>query len=196
MATIHGWAGASAHREAARLGSGAHGGRDGLAWAKGAEGEIAVGHVLDSLPGVLTLHDRAVPGSPANIDHIAVAASGVYVIDAKHYGGEPRVDRIGDGSILRLKVGSADRSELVASARRQLGIVAEALGEPTVPVHAVLCFVGSEWPTTNGFVIDGVGVTSPERLGELLGSPGPLAPDRVGAVRARLRDRLAAAWDA
>ena len=151
--------------------------------------------MLESLPGVLVLHDRAVPGSPANIDHIACAPSGVYVIDAKYYTAEPRVDRLGDGSILRLHVGRADASELVVAIRRQLGIVAEVLADPGVPVRAVLCFVDAEWPDTNGFIVDGVGVTSPAGLGELLRSPGPLTPDAIAAIHARLRDRLAAAWD-
>lgn len=192
MASIHGWAGASAQRHGERAGGTA---RAKGAWAKGAEGERVVGRLLDSVPGVLVLHDRAVPGSPANIDHIAIAPTGVYVIDAKHYTGEPRLDRLGDGSILRLKVGGADRTGLVVGVRHQLGVVAEALAEPAVPVRAVLCFVGAQWPNSNGFVIDGVGVTSPDALGELLVTPGPLSPAEIAAVHARLRDRLAAAWD-
>lgn len=187
MSSTHGWAGASAHRHGERA-------RD-AAWAKGAEGERIVGRVLEGIPGVRVLHDRAVPGSPANIDHVVVAPSGVYVIDAKHYADEPRLERIGDGSIQLLKVGAADGTGLVVGIRGQLGIVAEALAEPTVPVRAILCFVGSRWPGGNGFVVDGVGVTSPERLAELLAAPGPLAPDVVDALHARLRARLAAAWD-
>jgi len=189
MASIHGWAGASAQRHSA-------GAAGGAAWAKGAEGERIVGGMLESVPGVLVLHDRAVPGSPANIDHVAVAPTGVYVVDAKHYADEPRLDRLGDGSVLRLKVGRADRTSLVVGVRQQLGVIAEALDEPDVPVRAVLCFVGSRWPDSNGFVIDGVGVTSPERLAELLASPGPLAPERIAELHARLRERLAGAWDA
>jgi len=188
MGSIHGWAGASAQRHGARTGD--------AAWAKGAQGERIVGGLLDSLPGVLVLHDRAVPGSSANIDHVAVAPTGVYVVDAKHYAGEPRLDRLGDGRVLRLKVGGADRTSLVVGVRQQLGIVAEALADPAIPVRAVLCFVGSHWPDSNGFVIDGVGVTSPERLGELLRTPGPLSAQEIAAVHARLRERLAAAWDA
>jgi len=189
---IHGWAGASAHREAVLGGRPAH---EGRAWAKGAEGEIAVGRVLDAAEGVRALHDRAVPGSTANIDHIAVAPSGVLVIDAKHYAGAPRLVRLGDGSILRLRVGGADRTELVAGARRQLGIVAEALDERDVPIRAVLCFVDADWEPGNerGFLIDGVGVTSPAGLGELLAMPGPLSAARVEELHARLRARLAAA---
>ncbi len=215
MATIHGWAGASAQRQSA---SGARTGRDALAWAKGAGGELVVGRMLDSLIGVRVLHDRAVPGSTANIDHIAIAPSGVYVIDAKHYAGTPRLERLGDGSVLRLRVGRADRTELVASARKQLGIVAEALGagrasgaartpgasdgsgrsgvnDPPVPVHAVLCFVSADWAGPGAFVIDGVGVTSPEGLAAVLGTAGSLTSTRVASIHAMLRERLAAAWD-
>jgi hypothetical protein len=34
---------------------------------------------------VAVLHDRRIPGSRANIDHIAIAATGVWVIDSKRY---------------------------------------------------------------------------------------------------------------
>lgn len=55
------------------------------AWAVGARGEELLAKLLDGLvdEGVLTLHDRRIPGTQANIDHIAIAPSGVYVIDAK-----------------------------------------------------------------------------------------------------------------
>ncbi|HEV8116278.1 MAG TPA: nuclease-related domain-containing protein [Acidimicrobiales bacterium] len=57
------------------------------AWAIGAVGERRVGEALRSCEGVHVLHDRLMPHSRANIDHIAVAPSGVYVIDAKRYEG-------------------------------------------------------------------------------------------------------------
>ena len=56
------------------------------AWDNGADGERAVARRLDALidRGVIALHDRRVPGSSANIDHIAVGPSGIYVMDAKY----------------------------------------------------------------------------------------------------------------
>src|SRR4051812_22725653 len=44
------------------------------AWAKGARGEELLGRGLDTLSdrGVRTLHDRRIPRTKANIDHIAV----------------------------------------------------------------------------------------------------------------------------
>src|SRR4051794_31534743 len=61
------------------------------AWKKGAEGERLVArrlekHLADS--GVLLLHDRRVPGSRANIDHLAIGPGGITVIDAKNLTGK------------------------------------------------------------------------------------------------------------
>ena len=63
------------------------------AWAVGARGEELLATGLDGLAeqGVHALHDRRIPGSRSNIDHIAIAPSGVYVIDAKRYTGRPNL---------------------------------------------------------------------------------------------------------
>lgn len=66
------------------------------AWQRGAAGERAVAESLEqrvSDGSVVLLHDRRIPRSRANIDHLAVAPSGVYVIDAKNYTGKFRVER-------------------------------------------------------------------------------------------------------
>ena len=61
-------------------------------WRTGAEGEQNLAALLASgAQHVPMLHDRAVPRSRANIDHIAVAPSGVYVIDCKRYKGKIEV---------------------------------------------------------------------------------------------------------
>lgn len=59
------------------------------AWDIGALGEERLGKGLDRLVSdtLRLLHDRRIPRSKANIDHLAVTASGVYVIDAKKYRG-------------------------------------------------------------------------------------------------------------
>ena len=55
------------------------------AWERGAVGEERVAAILAKLDQarVTLLHDRRIPGSRANIDHIAVTAAGIWVIDAK-----------------------------------------------------------------------------------------------------------------
>ncbi len=85
------------------------------AWATGAEGEERVGARLDRLvsESVRVLHDRRIPGSRANIDHLVVAPSGVHVIDSKKYQGRP--ERRAEGGLFRprverLVVGGRDRT--------------------------------------------------------------------------------------
>lgn len=174
-----GWAGASARREAARLRREAIGGfaPDAEAWERGAEGEELVGRLIDGVPGAHAIHDRSAAGTAANIDHIVVTGSGVLVIDTKHYRVAPRAETIADtarGPIRRLMVGGTDRSDLVLALRHQIGVVAEAAGTG-IPVHGLLCIVGASPAGPNGFVVDGVGVTTPERLPALLSAPGPIA---------------------
>jgi hypothetical protein len=55
------------------------------AWAKGSKGERQLADRLLREVGdrAVLLHDRKVPRTRGNIDHIAIAASGVWVIDAK-----------------------------------------------------------------------------------------------------------------
>ncbi|HVM31193.1 MAG TPA: nuclease-related domain-containing protein [Candidatus Limnocylindrales bacterium] len=122
------------------------------AWETGAVGEEEVGAMLDGLVGCRALHDRRVPGSPANIDHIVVAPSGIYVIDAKRYEGVVRVRDRGPlwRTDLRLYVGGRDRSKMADGLRWQVERVVKIIaGSGTTPlprVVGVLCFVGSSWP--------------------------------------------------
>ena len=74
----------------------------------------------------IVLHDRAMPRSRANIDHLAIAPSGVYVIDAKNISGEVRVARPLFGAA-KLLVEGRDRSRLVDGLDRQVAAVRQAL---------------------------------------------------------------------
>lgn len=74
------------------------------AWQTGAAGEVAVGSMLDRLAcsELRPMHDRGIPRSRANIDHIVICPTGVYVIDAKRYRGRPAL-RV-EGGLLRPRV--------------------------------------------------------------------------------------------
>lgn len=154
-----------------------------VAWAAGARGEELLGKRLDGLVarGVRVLHDRRIPRTRANIDHIAVCPAGVFVIDAKRYKGRPQ--RRVDGGLFRprvekLIVGSRDQTRLVEGVHRQVDLVCAALavaGLPDLPVRGVLCFVEADWPLIGGsFAIDGVSVLWPKRLADRLVVDGPL----------------------
>ena len=169
------------------------------AWDTGAAGEEHVGKALDAAAGPTfrVLHDRRVPRSRANLDHVVVCASGVVVIDAKRYKGRPR--HVVEGGFLRprvdkLLVGTRDCTRLVTAVLGQAGVVRSALGpdlDADVDVTAALCFVDADWPLVGGsFVIDGVAVTWSRRLVSVLGRPGPIDEETIADVHRRLAAAL------
>ena len=100
------------------------------AWDTGALGEERLGSRLNELASdtLRVLHDRRIPGSRANIDHLAVTPTGVFVIDAKKYAGRPHLKI--EGGLLRprvekLLVGSRDCTKLVDGMLKQIGVVRE-----------------------------------------------------------------------
>jgi len=164
------------------------------AWLVGSEGERRLARSLEARVGdsAVLLHDRRIPRSRANIDHLAVAASGVWVVDAKAYAG--RVERRDKGGLFnvddRLYVGGRDRTRLVDGMARQVDAVRGALAGLDAPVRAALCFVDADWGLfARPFRLRDVVVASGARLAELIGEPGPLTHARVLEVA----DRLAAA---
>jgi hypothetical protein len=66
---------------------------DAAAWRKGAAGERRTGRLLRPLErdGYKILHDRALPGSRANADHLLIGPAGVLVIDTKNWGKHTRI---------------------------------------------------------------------------------------------------------
>jgi hypothetical protein len=70
---------------------------DTLAWRRGAAGERRTARLLAPLErqGWAVLHDLAIPGSAANIDHVVIGPGGVAVIDTKQYRGRLWLDSYG-----------------------------------------------------------------------------------------------------
>lgn len=56
-------------------------------WAKGSQGERLSAEALTRRIGdrAVLLHDRKIPRSNANIDYLSIAATGVWIVDAKKY---------------------------------------------------------------------------------------------------------------
>jgi hypothetical protein len=174
------------------------------AWAQGAEGEARLAAYLErELAGMaILLHDRRIPGSRANIDHVAVGPSGVWVIDAKRYTG--RVERRDVGGLLRqdvrVFVGGRDRTKLAHAMPRQVSAVGSALADvpafADVPVRAALCFTDSDWGVLNlgkPFVVGEVLVAYPGALADAIRQPELVDGAAVGRVAARLATALSAA---
>ncbi|MGD0273930.1 MAG: nuclease-related domain-containing protein [Gaiellaceae bacterium] len=174
------------------------------AWGVGGSGEWKLGGFLESLNDdetIIALHDRRIPGSRANIDHIAVARSGVYVVDAKNYKGQVRkADKGGLFSVdLRLFVGRRDCTRLIAGMKKQVEAIREAFGQPLLDefelaITPVLCFVDAEWSLfARPFQLGGVWVEWPKSLSARLRQEGPLQADHVRFLAERLVSALPAA---
>lgn len=166
------------------------------AWGTGARGEELLGQRLDefSSPRVRILHDRKIPGTKTNLDHIAVTPAGVHIIDAKNYSGRVKLQTSGNLFTQRsqkLLVGSRNCTKTVAGMHKQMGIVHAALYAAgiQVPVAGMLCFVDARWPLVGAaFTIDGVHVVWPRKALRHLRRPGSLSEDRVADVHRILAD--------
>ena len=161
------------------------------AWAQGSRGERRLAADLHKvLEGTaVLLHDVRIPGSRSNIDHLAVAASGVWIINSKNYAG--LVERRNKGNWLRadyrLYVDGRDRSTLAGGLKRQVEAVQAALASPEIPVIPVLCFVDAEWRLfARPFQHAGVTVTWGKKLAAMIAAPGPLSKSQVADVARRL----------
>jgi hypothetical protein len=159
------------------------------AWATGAEGEEKFGARLNATASdtVRVLHDRRIPKTRANIDHLVVCPTGVIVIDAKKYQGRPRLHV--EGGILRprtetLKVGSRDCTRLVELVRSALAAHGDGAA---IEVRGMLCFVEADWPLIGGaFTTRGVEAVWQKRAVAQIEKPGPLEPGLIADLHRHL----------
>ena len=105
-------------------------------WLAGARAERDSGRVLGVLGRLrraVVLHDRAVPGTRANIDHLVVAADGVWVVDTKRWAGTAR--RSGGDVVVGEHSVAATCGQLRWLAERVAGVLVDAgMGQVGVAV--------------------------------------------------------------
>jgi hypothetical protein len=165
-----------------------------VAWAQGSRGERMLGEQLEKIQDervVIVLHDRRIPGTRANIDHIAITRTGtVWAIDAKNYSGKvQRIDKGGWFSTdLRLYVGRRDCSKLVFGMAKQVDAIRAAFTgsasrESSVEVRAALCFVDAEWSLlARPFGLGDVWIGWPAALVDRLRDRASLTPDELASL--------------
>ena len=171
-------------------------------WAQGAAGERAVAAKLDALVGdhVAALHDRRLRRpdgtlSKANIDHIAVTPSGVWVIDAKTHQGSLEVRRSGglfSPRVEALYINGRDQTRLVHGLLKQVDAVRRELStvQASIAVQGALCFVGTELPWFGSSSIADVPLLGPRGLAKLLLRPGDVDASDREAIAAFLDQRF------
>ena len=161
------------------------------AWRRGAAGERRTARLLVPLErhGWAVLHDLAVPGSQANLDHLIIGPGGVFVIDSKHYRGRLRLDPSG-----RLWHGRYPLAPTLRAVSWEADRAAQVLPDPGMAVVPIVAVHGAQVPWGK-VVTQGVPVVSARRLPSMLRQlPAVLGPERVAwlANQARIRFHAAA----
>jgi Nuclease-related domain len=164
---------------------------DAVAWRRGAVGERRTARLLSPLErhGWAILHDLALPGSQANLDHLVIGPGGVFVIDSKQYHGHLQLDSSG-----RLWHRRYPLTPALGAVSFEADRAAQALTDPDVVVVPIVAVHGARVPWGK-VVVEGVPVVPAGRLPSMLRQlPAVLGPERVAilANQARIRFRAAA----
>jgi hypothetical protein len=137
------------------------------------------------------LENRRMPGGQGDIDLVAVAPAGVYVIDVKAIEGKVRVvsPPVGESKLL---VNGRDQRKWIDGLDRQVAEVRDALGtdQHDVAIHGVLCFTLAHLPPLGTLTIRGHLLLHRKTLVKRLNAGGPLAPAAIGTLASRLAAAL------
>lgn len=127
------------------------------AWTIGAEGEVRTAKALAPLEreGYRVLHDRRLPGSRANIDHLVIGPSGVFVVETKSYAGRLRI-RGRD-----LYIGGRRKTEFADQVNHAADVVSDVLD---VDVEPILCVHRADFPLFGRLEVDGLPIVGPRGL--------------------------------
>jgi hypothetical protein len=157
---------------------------DAVAWRRGAAGERRTARLLARLErqGWAVLHDLAVPGSGANIDHLVIGPGGVFVVDSKQYRGRLQLDPSG-----RLWHGPYPLTPTLRAVSFEADRAAQVLHNPGVAVVPIVAVHGAQVPWGK-VVVGGVPVVAARRLPSMLRQlPTVLGPERVAGLANQAR---------
>jgi hypothetical protein len=154
------------------------------AWRRGAQGERRTARLLDRLTGdgYVVFHDLAIPGSPANVDHLVIGPSGVFVIDSKQWTGSVHQgpDGLAWHNHYRL-----DRT--LETVRWEARIIGRLLG---TRITALLCVHGAHVHGGGGLHVQGVAIVPAHLLRSALGDDRVLSDADVELLVTTARTRL------
>ena len=170
-------------------------------WTKGAAGEYLMdlslhNHVNE---GAVILTDRQVPGTASNIDHIVVAPSGVWIIDAKVWRVKIEYKSTSIfGLESRLFVGGKDRTSAVEAIFNLVIPVAQVIGDKSVPINPALVFIDGDWSnastariaTSRPYQHLKVWISWPKAIWKKINEPGPLDGDAIKRIGDLLNTQL------
>jgi hypothetical protein len=158
--------------------------RDTRAWRDGARGERATARLLRRLArhGSVVFHGVAIPGTPANADHVVIGPAGVVLVDSKRYTG-----RVWQGSDGRVWHNQYPMDRPLRSLRMECAAIAGLLG---VPVRPLVC-VHRVHVDVAGLTAGDIDILPAGRLAGVLTAAGQrLGSADVGALVARAHSML------
>jgi hypothetical protein len=152
-------------------------------WQRGAAGERRTARLLDQLTrdGFVVFHDLAMPGSDANVDHLVIGPTGLFVIDSKQWTGS--VQQGTDGLAWHNHY-PLDRT--LETVRWEAATVSRVLG---TRVAALLCVHGAH-VHGGGLHAQGVAIVPAHLLRSALGYDRVLSDAEVALLAATARMRL------
>ncbi|MGA9876514.1 MAG: nuclease-related domain-containing protein [Solirubrobacteraceae bacterium] len=158
-----------------------------VAFHQGEVGEQTVAASLEKRTAggpAIILHDRRMPGGHGNIDHLAIAPTGVFVIDAKNIHGKVRVAKpLFEPQ--RLLINERNRTKLIDGLDRQVSTVSRALelsDYPDVPIRGVLCFTTADLPLFSTLTMRRHLMLHPRALAKRLNASGSLQPSTIDTL--------------
>jgi nuclease-like protein len=124
----------------------------------------------------VTLYNRRMPSGRGDVEHIVIAAAGVFVIDTKDVRGKVRLVRPLSRAP-RLLIDGWDRTKMLDGLDRQVAAVRGALaatGHHAVKVQGAICLTKADLPLLRTRVLRGHLLLHGKPLAKRLNADGPL----------------------
>jgi hypothetical protein len=162
------------------------------------QGALAERAVADSLAIrtdselVVTLHNRRMPSGRGDIDHLAIAPTGVWVIDTKDWKGKVEISAPWFGKP-RLLIRGRDCTKLIDGLERQIAAVRDALnrgGHERITVRGALCFTSADLPLLRTQTFRGHLLLYRRALAKRLDADGPLSAASIEQLARHLATLL------
>jgi Nuclease-related domain len=176
-------------------------GRRGTALAPpGAQCEYRVSRILrQGLSDGEIFSDRRVAGAAESIDHIVVASSGVWVVDAKKRRAVSYRGAGPEGAVMRLYSGKDDITFELDNLAASLLVVGQLVRDSSVPLRSAMVVLPEQCRLMTGvrfrlgrsFEHDGILICPPRVLVEHVQQHGPVSHDQIVHIGHRLNEALA-----
>jgi hypothetical protein len=143
----------------------------------------------------IALHKRRMQNGRGDIDHIAIAPTGIYVIDTKDWKGKVEIVRPWFGAP-KLLINRRDCTKLLDGLERQIAAVRAVLdreGGGATPTQGALCFTRADLPWLQTQELRGHLLLYGKALAKRLNAEGPLDAVEIERVARELAAALPAA---